>query len=158
MEKINDTGDGSRRIGIILLIIAFFEGFFLSYLCLSSSNFNTLTESFNRIAVGLSALFAIIFGPSIVSKEIEKDRKIKEYLRRFPHNKFSLEWEIVQSDAYLGAIYVLDIKNKIKHHILNMKTVYDLGWHIYERKTIENSVFQSYKTGDTVRTQGEAGQ
>lgn len=39
-----------------------------------------------------------------------------------------------------------------------MKTVYDLGWHIYQRKTISDSLFQSYKIGDRVRTQGEVGE
>lgn len=159
MERTQEYGDKNiTRTLIVLIIILAFAIFLLSYVLLPIDKFNTLTESFNRIAVGLSALTAVIFGPTLVSREIEKDRKIKEYLKRFPHNKFSEAWEIIDSEKFPGAIYVLDKKVKTKHHILNMKTVYDLGWHIYPRKTIENSLFQQYKVGDTIRTQGEAGE
>lgn len=147
----------TRRL-LVLLTVLTFEIFFLLYLRLPLDKFDTLTESFNRIAVGLSALAAVLFGPTLVSRELEKDRNIKEYLKRYPHDKFGKEWEIIQSDEHLGAIYVLDKKEKTKHHILNMKTVYDLGWHIYSRKTIKNTEFQAYKVGDRIRTQGEAGE
>lgn len=159
MEKTQEYGDKNiTRTLVVLLIILAFAIFLLSYVILPIDKFNTLTESFNRIAVGLSALAAVIFGPTLVSREIEKDRKIKEYLKRFPHDKFSKDWEIIESEKLPGAIYILDKKVQTKHHILNMKTVYDLGWHIYPRKTIKDSSFQSYKVGDRIRTQGEAGE
>lgn len=159
MEKTaTGTDKNITRTLIILLIIFFFSLFLLGYVTLPTWKFDLLTESFNRIAVGLSALAAVIFGPTIVSKELEKDRKIKEYLKRFPHDKFGEDWEIIESDIYPGAIYVLNKKTKTKHHILNMKTVWDLGWHIYQRNTIRDSVFQSFKVGDRIRTQGEAGE
>src|SRR3989344_4097689 len=157
MEKTKEFRDTDKRL-IILLLIFTFEIFVLLFLILPLTTFKVLTESFNKIAIGFSALTAVIFGPTIVVKEIEKDRKIKEYLKRFPHDKFSTDWEIIESDKYPGAIYVLDKKNKIKHHILNMKTVYNLGWHIYSRKTLKNSEFLSFKIGDRIRTQGEAGE
>lgn len=146
------------RTLIILLFILSFEIFVLLYLLLPIEKFNVLTDSFNKIAVGLSALAAVIFGPTLVSKELEKDRKIKEYLKRYPHDKFGNNWEIIESENHIGAIYLHDKKAKTKHHILNMKTVYDLGWHIYPRKTIKDDTFQSYKIGDRIRTQGEAGE
>ena len=146
------------RTLIILLIILAFAIFFLLYLLLPINNFNALAENFNRIAVGLSALAAVIFGAPLISREIEKDKRIKEYLKRFPHEEFSKDWEIIESEKLPGAIYVFDKKSKMKHHILNMKSVYDLGWHIYPRKTIKDNLFQSYKVGDRIRTQGEAGE
>ena len=51
-----------------------------------------------------------------------------------------------------------DIKNKRVHHVLNMKTIYDLGWHIYlnTSKKIEDKKFRSYEVGERIETQGEA--
>ena len=122
MEKAKEYEDKNiTRTLVVLLIIFAFAIFLLSYVLLPIDKFNTLTESFNRIAVGLSALAAVIFGPTLVSKEIEKDRKIKEYLKRFPHDKFSKDWEIIESEKLPGAIYVLDKNVQTKHHILNMK-------------------------------------
>lgn len=159
MDKIPEYSDKNiTRSLIIFLIIFSFVLFFLAYVCLPLKEFNILTDSFNKIAVGLSALAAVIFGPTLVSRELEKDRKIKEYLKRYPHEKFGKEWEIIESERHPGAIYLFDKKTKTKHHILNMKTVYDLGWHIYPRITIQDSKFQSFNVGDRIRTQGEAGE
>lgn len=155
-KKLEYAGKNVTRILIVLLILLAFVIFVLAYVLLPNDKFNILTESFNRIAVGLSALAAVIFGPTLISRELEKDRKIKEYLERYPHDKFDKEWEIIESEKHRGAIYLFDKQGKTKHHILNMKTVYDLGWHIYPRNTIKDEVFQSYKVGDKIRTQGEA--
>lgn len=158
-EKTQEFADKNiTRTLIVLLIILAFVLFILAYMLLPLKEFSTLTESFNRMAVGLSALAAVIFGPTLVSRELEKDRKIKEYLNRYPHDKFGEDWKIIESEKHMGVIYLFDKKIKTKHHILNMKTVYDLGWHIYPRKTIKDGTFQSYKVGDRIRTQGEAGE
>lgn len=158
-ENKQEGGDKIvTRTLLVLLIMLAFAVFCLLYLLLPLDKFNTLTESFNRIAVGLSALAAVIFGPTLVSRELEKDRKIKEYLKRYPHDKFGEDWEIIESENHRGVIYLFNKKIKTKHHILNMKTVYDLGWHIYPRKTIDDNTFQSYKVGDRIRTQGEVGE
>lgn len=161
MEKpFNMDSDLRPRRLMLLLIIFAFLLFYLLYQLLPPARFDILTENFNRIAVGLSALAAVIFGPSLVGSELEKDRKIKEYIDKYPYDKFGTEWDLIQSKKYLGAIYLLDKKLKTKHHILNMKTVYDLGWHIYwhKIKTLEDNVFQNYKVGERIRTQGEAGE
>ena len=162
MEKTKEYRDKNiTRALIVLLIVLAFAIFVLSYMLLPADKFNILTESFNRIAVGLSALAAVIFGPTLVSRELEKDRKIKEYLKRYPHDMFGKDWEIIESEKLPGGTYyLLDKKAETKHHILNMKTVYDLGWHIYLRfsKKINDEDFQSYKVGDRIRTQGEAGE
>lgn len=163
MEKTHkELGDKIiTRTLIVLLIVLAFETFFLLYILLPIDKFDTLTESFNRIAVGLSALAAVIFGPTLVSRELEKDRKIKEYLKRYPHDKFGKDWEIIENkELPHGTYYLFDKNAKTKHHILNMKTVYDLGWHIYLdfSKKVKNDIFHSYQVGDRIRTQGEAGE
>lgn len=155
-------GDSSvTRTLIFLIILLVFAIFFLLYVILPINLFNTLTESFNRIAVGLSTLITVIFGPTLVSRELEKARKIKEYLKRYPHDKFDKDWEIIENEENPpGTYYLFDKNTQTKHHILNMKTVYDLGWHIYlgSSKKIKNDKFLSYQVGDRIRTQGEAGE
>lgn len=161
IKKIQENEDeSSSRTLIILTAIFCFESFFLLHMIMSKESFNVLTESFNRIAVGFSALAAIIFGPSIVSKELEKDRKIKEYIEKYPYDKFGIDWKIIENEIYPGAYYLFDIKLQTKHHILNMKTVYDLGWHIFLHKSekINDTKFLSYQIGERIRTQGEAGE
>ena len=135
----------TRRLMVLLIILAF-GIFYLSYQLLPPDKFNILTENFNRIAVGISALAAVIFGPSIVGGELEKDRKIKEYVEKYPYNKFNIYWNLIESKEYPGAVYLLDKKLNTKHHILNMKTVYDLGWHIYWHKInkLDDLEFQKY--------------
>ncbi len=145
----------TRRLLILLIIFVFFI-FILAYQIFPVKKFNLFVDSFNKIAVGPSALAAVIFGPSLVSRELEKDRKIKEYWKRFPHENFGKKWEIIASELYPDAIYVLNFNNKVKHHILNMKTVWDLGWHIYPRNQLPDKQFKGYKVGDTIRTRGEA--
>lgn len=146
------------RVILILIIVVTFIVFYCAYLSFPADKFDILTESFNRIALGISALIAAFFGQYWVNIRIHRDKKIKEYFKKYPHDKFGKNWEIIESENYPGAIYVLDRNNKTKYHILNMKTVYDLGWHIYPRKRITDQEFQSYKVGNTIYTQGEAGE
>lgn len=39
-----------------------------------------------------------------------------------------------------------------------MKTIYDLGWQFYDRKSVKKIVWSSYKRGDYIRTRGELGE
>ncbi len=38
-----------------------------------------------------------------------------------------------------------------------MKTMYDLSWQFYDREPIKKNDFDSYKTGDPIRTRGDLG-
>jgi len=145
---------------IILIILAVFVIFLFTYQNLSLSKFKLLTDSFNKIAVGLSALLAVFVGQNWVAKEDEKEKKIKKFLNEYPHDKFGKDWEIVEPQGSSGAYYLLEKKKRIVRHILNMKTVYDLGWHVYlnTSKKIQDNLFRSFKVGNRIRTQGEAGE
>lgn len=145
---------------IVLIMVFVFALFILAYWYLSLTQFKLLTDSFNKIAVGLSALLAVFVGQNWVSRQEEKERKIKEYTKKYPHNKFGKDWEIVEPQSIPGAYYVFEKGEQIVHHILNMKTVYDLGWHVYlnTSQKIKDDQFRSYKVGDRIRTQGEAGE
>lgn len=145
---------------IIEIILGVFVIFWVVYCTLPLLEFKLLTESFNKISVGLAALLAVFVGQNWITKQDEKEKKIKEYIGKYPHNKFGQKWEIVEPQGNPGAYYVFEKERKIVHHILNMKTVYDLGWHVYlnTSRKIEDNLFRSYEVGERIRTQGEAGE
>ncbi|MBI2029498.1 DKNYY domain-containing protein [Candidatus Gottesmanbacteria bacterium] len=68
---------------------------------------NTL---FNKIAVGLSALLAVFVGQNWITKQEEKEKKIKEYAHKYPSGKFGIDWEIVEPQSLPGAYYVFEKK------------------------------------------------
>lgn len=161
--KEKEDKNGYSLFAVILitvLIITTYTAFYLIHLQLPYDRFDRLVDNFNKIAVGIAALVALFVGQSWVNIKREKDKTIKDFLRKFPHDNFGKDWEIVEPESLPGAYYVYDMKRKQVHHILNMKTVYDLGWHIYlnTSKKITDKVFRKIKVGDRIRTQGEAGE
>lgn len=126
----------------------------------SLSQLNIISDIFNKIAIGIAAILGVVLGKFLIV-ESERKNKINQYLKRFPHSMFEKEWDfIVNKDASHGVFYLFEIKKNIKHHVLNMKTVYDMGWHIYLHKArqVPEKVFFSYDVGDVIKTWGEAGE
>lgn len=159
-DKQENTGNRVPLKTIILIVVLVFVLFILAFQCLPLTQFNLVVDSFNKIAVGLAALLAVFVGQNWISRQEEKERKIKEYIKRYPHNKFGVDWEVVEPQSSPGAYYVFEKNKQVVHHILNMKTVYDLGWHVYlnTSQKINDSKFRSYEVGERIRTQGEAGE
>lgn len=159
-EEQEDTNNKIPLIVLIFIVLLVFGLFTLAYQSLSLAQFTLLTDSFNKISVGLAALLAVFVGQNWVGRQQEKERKIKEYLKKYPHNKFGKEWEIVEPQSVPGAYYIFEKREDTVRHILNMKTVYDLGWHVYlnTSRKIRDNKFRSYKVGERIRTQGEAGE
>lgn len=147
------------KIGICLLIVLVITSLFLVYKP-SLSQLSVIADIINKISIGIAAVLGVILGKSLLI-ENERRNKVNEYLKRFPHNKFEEEWEIIENkDTPRGTYYLLEKKKKIKYHILNMKTVYDMGWHIYLYKSrlMPEKEFFSYDVGDVIKTWGEAGE
>ncbi|OGE27035.1 hypothetical protein A3H85_03270 [Candidatus Daviesbacteria bacterium RIFCSPLOWO2_02_FULL_40_8] len=159
-EQQENTSNRIQPGLVVLIVVAVFLLFTLAYQCLPLIQFNLLVDSFNKIAVGLAALLGVFVGLNWVSRQEEKERKIKEYIKKYPHNKFRQDWEIVEPQSSSGAYYVFEKSSQIVHHILNMKTVYDLGWHVYLNTSnkINDDEFRSFEVGERIRTQGEAGE
>ncbi len=145
---------------IVFLIAITFAFFSWAYRSMPLNLFELLTDSFNKIALGVSAILAVFVGQNYVSKQEEGEKKIREYKKNYPHEKFGKDWEIVEPKSLPGAYYIFENKKNIVRHILNMKTVYDLGWHVYlnSSKKIDDKIFRSYKVGNRIRTQGDAGE
>lgn len=160
-KDLNETGyQKTQLIHIILVVILVFELFLWAYQCLALKEFILLVDSFNKISIGISGLLVIFLGQNWIAKEDLKEKKIKEYLKIYPHSQFGIGWEIVEPGNLPGAYYIYNKKTEMVHHILNWKTIYDLGWHVYTHlsKKISDDEFRSFKVGDRIRTQGEAGE
>ncbi len=146
---------------LISILFLFETCLLLTFLTAYSLNdLKIVSEIFNSFAIGISALLGANIGTFFVMEELNRRKKTKEYLRRFPHNSFGKDWEIVESKSVpRGTYYIYDKRQHTKHHILNMKTVLDLGWHIYLpfSKIVPDKTFINYETGDVIKTRGEAG-
>lgn len=159
----NKNEENSNRVPIWLIIeiiLVVFIIFWITYDGLPLPKYILLVDSFNKISVGLSALLAVFVGQNWIARQEEKEKKIKEFLKKYPHDKFGIEWKIIEPQSSSGAYYLFEKRREIVHHILNMKTVYDLGWHVYlnTSKKVKDDLFRSYKVGARIRTQGEAGE
>lgn len=137
-----------------------FEWFFISIVCLVigyiliPSDLAAFADIFNKLSLGIAALLGAFFGSSYVRDLMERRENIKYYLKKYPHSEYGKKWEIIESVKNPGPIYLFDIKKSQKYHIVNMTTVYDLGWHIYPRKSISDNLFLSYSVGDRISTFG----
>ena len=80
------------------------------------------------------------------------------YRKKYPPEKNQKTFKIIESEDGPGAVFLLDLESLHKHHIWNMKTMYDLGWQLYKRESLPNEKFLSYLIGDPIRTRGDLGE
>lgn len=143
---------------IYLLVILVILIFILINLYLPLEKANMIFDSFNKVAIGFAALITAYFGSSYFFEEVLRKRRIDNYRKIFPYDKYKDTWKIVVREDRDGEPHVLNKKTSEIHHLWNMKTIYDLGWQFYERKPVEKKVWDSYKRGDYIRTRGELGE
>lgn len=93
---------------------------------------NVLFDSFNKVVIGLAAIITAYFGSSYFFEEVLRKRRIDNYRKMFPYDKYGDTWEIVVREDRGGEPHVLNKKTSEIHHLWNMKTIYDLGWQFYE--------------------------
>jgi hypothetical protein len=140
-------------IGVLVLIV-----FVVLNLQLPLEKANILFDSFNKVVIGIAALITAYFGSSYFFEEVLRKRRIDNFRKMFPYDKYEDTWDIVVREDRDGEPHVLNKKTLEIHHLWNMKTIYDLGWQFYERKPIKKSVWNTYKRGDYIRTRGELGE
>ena len=140
------------------IIIVSFIIFFLPYLLFPLNEASTIFDNFNKAAIGIAAIITAYFGSSYFFDEVLRNRRIDHYRKMFPYEKYGDTWEIIVREDRNGEPHVLNKKTLEIHHLWNMKTIYDLGWQFYERKSIRKSTWNSYKRGDYIRTRGELGE
>lgn len=119
---------------------------------------NAIFDNFNKVAVGVSALLAAYAGGLYFIEEFRRKRLIDSFRSQYPYDKYDKEWKIVVREDRTGEPHLLEIKQKVKHHIWNMKTIYDLSWQFYDREPVSKKEFDSYGIGNPIRTRGELGE
>lgn len=143
--------------GYLLILVGI--GLFISlHLILPLELTKTISDNFNKIAIGLAAIITAYFGSSYFSEEISRKRSIGFYRKKYPYENYNKTYKIIASKNDPGAVFLLDLETLHKHHIWNMKTMYDLGWQTHERELLDKKNFDSYLIGDPIRTRGELGE
>lgn len=138
----------------VSLILLFIELHFILPLDILS----TIIDNFNKISIGIAAIITAYFGSSYLRDELARKAAIKFYTRKYPPDKYKQTFKIIESEDDRGAIYLFDMESLLKHHIWNMKTVYDLGWQTYAREALPKEEFLSYLSGNPIRTRGDLGE
>lgn len=119
---------------------------------------NQIVDNFNKTALGVSALLAAFAGNRFLSEESERKKTIRFYKDKYPQEDYGQTWKMIVRQDREGEPHILEINKGIKHHIWNMKTIYDLGWQFYTREPVTIEQFDGYTTGDPIRTRGELGE
>lgn len=146
----------SNLLVFSILVVIIFVG---AHVFLPLQLVNAMSDNFNKIAIGLAALITAYFGSSYFREELSRRRSIKSYREKYPPQLHGKTYKFIESEKTPGAIFLLDLKTKHKHHVWNMKTMYDMGWQIYlPAEQLPNEKFLSYVTGESIRTRGELGE
>lgn len=145
-----------NSLTLLFILAAIF--FVLVHFLLPLHLINALSDNFNKVAIGIAVLITAYFGSSYFREELSRKRAIEYYRKKYPPEKYQKTFKIIESKDGPGAIFLLDLESLHKHHIWNMKTVYDLGWQLYKRDSLPNEDFLSYLIGDPIRTRGDLGE
>ena len=140
------------------ILIAFLTIFVLAHIFFPLEKLNSIADNFNKISIGLAAIIGAYFGSSYFRDELTRKRSIKYYREKYLINEYGKKFRIIESENAPGAIYLHDLVTLHKHHIWNMKTVYDLGWQVFKRERLPEDEFHSILIGDPIRTTGELGE
>jgi hypothetical protein len=147
-----------KILNVYSLVILFVVLFTLSHFIFPLDKLNAIFDNFNKVAIGISALIAAYAGSIYFIEEFQRKRLIDMFGRRYPTNNYGKKWKIIVREDRTGEPHVLDMDNRIKHHIWNMKTIYDLSWQFHDREPVRKDEFDSYKIGERVRTRGDLGE
>jgi len=147
-----------KMFKILFTVLMGLSVFVLLHLYIPLEKVNLIFDDFYKATIGISAIITAYFGSSYFFEEVLRKRRIDNYRKMFPYDKYGDVWEIVVREDRTGEPHVLNKKTSEIRHLWNMKTIYDLGWQFYERKPVKKSVWDSYKRGDYIRTRGELGE
>lgn len=147
-----------KVFNIYSVVILFVVLFALLHFIFPLDKLNAIFDNFNKVAIGSSALIAAYAGSLYFINEFQRKRLIDMYRKRYAVDNYEKKWKIIVREDRTGEPHVLDIDKKIKHHIWNMKTIYDLSWQFYDREPVKKNEFDSYDIGDSIRTRGDLGE
>ncbi|KKR31223.1 MAG: hypothetical protein UT63_C0078G0003 [Candidatus Gottesmanbacteria bacterium GW2011_GWC2_39_8] len=144
---------------LIILIILIFSVFILIHVLFPVELISAISDNFNKVAIGIAALITAYFGSSYFREELSRKRSIKFYREKYPPQQHGKTYKFIESVKTPGAIFLLDLQSLHKHHVWNMKTMYDMGWQVYlPAEQLPDENFLSYLIGDPIRTRGDLGE
>ena len=149
---------GVKKVINVYIVVLLVVLFALSHFILPLDILNAIFDNFNKVAIGVSALIAAYAGALYFIDEFQRKRLIDLYRKRYPPDNYRKKWKMIVREDRTGEPHVLDIDKKIKYHIWNMKTIYDLSWQFYDREPVSKKKFDLYDTGKPIRTRGELGE
>ncbi len=152
-KKLQELLNSLSLLFILVVIL-----FVLIHLLLPLQLINALSDNFNKVTIGIAALVTAYFGSSYFREELSRKRAIEYYRKKYPPEKYQKTFKIIGSKDRPEAIFLLDLESLHRHHIWNMKTVYDLGWQLYKRESLPNKKFLSYSLDNPIRTRGDLGE
>lgn len=140
-------------VAVLLLVL-----FVSAHLYLPLDIIKALADDFSKLAIGLAATYTAFYGSSYLREEFSRKKAIEHFRKKYPHNKYGETFRLIARQSDPGGLYLHDLESLHKHHIWNMKTMYDLGWQSYEVVKLPDHEFLSILLGDPIRTRGELGE
>ena len=120
------------------------------------------SQIFNNYAVGIGVLLTGLGGLKVLYEWADNYRdkyrrkKLSEELKaKYPPKENGKSFQLIESTAARGKIYLHDKKTNKKHHIASILTLIDLGYDHSMAQGLDKDVFDSIETGDEFLTQGE---
>lgn len=127
----------------------------------TQSSLLLVSQVFSNFALGIGALLAGSGGLKVLldwasnNREKNKREKLEAELRvKYPPKENGKTFQLIQSSAKPGMIYLLDNKTNKKHHIASLSTFKALGYDNTMVKSLGQEVFNSMEDGDAFLTQG----
>lgn len=121
-----------------------------------------VSQVFNNYAVGIGALLAGIGGLKVLfdwarntSEKKRRERLTVELKAKYPSKENGNTFQLIESSAKPGMIYLLDKKTNKKHHIASLSTFIALGYDHSMVQRLGQDVFNSIEEGDEFLTEGE---
>jgi len=116
-----------------------------------------VSQVFNNWAIGISALIAaggglkVYFDWAHNAREKRKREKLTTELKaKFPPENNGKTFELIESSAKPGKIYLLNKVTNKKHHIASWLTFQTLGYEYEMVKRLGQEVFKSIKEGERI--------
>lgn len=128
----------------------------------TQSSLLLISQVFSNFALGIGALLAGGGGLKILldwtsnSKETKRRHQLEMELKaKYPPKQNGKTFQLIQSEARIGMIFLLDKETSKKHHIASLSTFRKLGYDNTMVKTLKPKEFVSIEDGDEFLTQGE---
>ncbi len=131
---------------IIFAIIYFLVAFYLG--------FTEAGKIFQSLGIGFGALFGGLGGLTAFWDWRQKKQKEVNYMdnlkRQYPRGNLGTKFKLIQPKRNLGWLFLLDLRDGVKHWIKDTKTLRSLDLSYPDSITIDDEEFDSYTEGEAI--------